>query len=170
MFPVWQAFSSSGILHHGQTAQWFSWADAPSFTIHRFLWQFCVRGHQQDPFWESRAAGEMLWGRSHLNKGGFQIERWSRSVMSYSLWPYGLACQAPLSMEFSSKEYWSGLPFPSPGGGSSWPRDQTHVSCIAGRFFTIWATREAYSIQRHFYVLDISKYKRCYGLCLYFPM
>ena len=25
--------------------------------------------------------------------------------------------------------------------GSSWPRDQTQVSCIAGRFFTIWATR-----------------------------
>ena len=115
MFPVWQAFSSSGILHHGQTAQWFSWADAPSFTIHRFLWQFCVRGHQQDPFWESRAAGEMLWGRSHLSKGGFQIERWSRSVMSYSLWPYGLACQAPLSIGFSRQEYWSGLPFPSPG-------------------------------------------------------
>ena len=27
--------------------------------------------------------------------------------------------------------------------GSSWPRDQTWVSCIAGRFFIIWATREA---------------------------
>ena len=27
--------------------------------------------------------------------------------------------------------------------GSSWPRDLTQVSCIAGRFFTIWATREA---------------------------
>ena len=27
--------------------------------------------------------------------------------------------------------------------GSSWPRDQTRVSCIACRFFTIWATREA---------------------------
>ena len=26
--------------------------------------------------------------------------------------------------------------------GSSWLRDQTRVSCIAGRFFTIWATRE----------------------------
>ena len=24
-------------------------------------------------------------------------------------------CQAPLSMEFSRQEYWSGLPFPSPG-------------------------------------------------------
>ena len=27
--------------------------------------------------------------------------------------------------------------------GSSWPRDQTQVSCIVSRFFTIWATREA---------------------------
>ena len=27
--------------------------------------------------------------------------------------------------------------------GSSQPRDQTWVACTAGRFFTIWATREA---------------------------
>ena len=28
--------------------------------------------------------------------------------------------------------------------GSSWPREQTQVSCIAGRrFFTVWATRGA---------------------------
>jgi len=26
-----------------------------------------------------------------------------------------MACQAPLSMEFCRQEYWSGLPFPSPG-------------------------------------------------------
>ena len=26
-----------------------------------------------------------------------------------------MSCQAPLSMEFSRQEYWSGLPFPSPG-------------------------------------------------------
>ena len=26
-----------------------------------------------------------------------------------------------------------------------WPRDQTWVSCIAGRFFTVWAIREAHS-------------------------
>ena len=25
-----------------------------------------------------------------------------------------IACQAPLSMGFSSQEYWSGLPFPTP--------------------------------------------------------
>ena len=28
------------------------------------------------------------------------------------------SCQAPLSMEFSRQEYWSGLPFPSPGESS----------------------------------------------------
>ena len=30
--------------------------------------------------------------------------------------PWTVACQAPQSMEFSRQEYWSGLPFPSPGG------------------------------------------------------
>ena len=29
--------------------------------------------------------------------------------------PWTIACQALLSMEFSRQEYWSGLPFPSPG-------------------------------------------------------
>ena len=48
--------------------------------------------------------------------------------------PWTVACQAPLSMGFSRKEYWSGLSFPSPGV-SFWPRDPTQVSCIAGSFF-----------------------------------
>ena len=29
--------------------------------------------------------------------------------------PWTVACQAPLSMGSSRQEYWSGLPFPSPG-------------------------------------------------------
>ena len=37
---------------------------------------------------------------------------------------------------------WIAIPFSK---GSSQPRDQTQVSCIAGRFFTIWATKEALS-------------------------
>ena len=42
----------------------------------------------------------------------------SHSVMSDSLRPHGLyvAHQAPLSMGLSRGEYWSGLPFPAPGG------------------------------------------------------
>ena len=29
--------------------------------------------------------------------------------------PWTVACQAPPSLELSRQEYWSGLPFPSPG-------------------------------------------------------
>ena len=36
--------------------------------------------------------------------------------MLNSLWtPCTAACQAPLSIEFFSQEYWRGLPFPPPG-------------------------------------------------------
>ena len=35
---------------------------------------------------------------------------------------------------------WVAFPF---SRVSSQPRDRTQVSCIAGRFFTSWATREA---------------------------
>ena len=54
--------------------------------------------------------------------------------------------QAPLSMEFSRQEYWSGLPFPSPG---NLPEDPgiKHLSlespALAGRFFTTCGTWEA---------------------------
>ena len=40
----------------------------------------------------------------------------SRSVVSDSVRPpWTVAHQCPLSMGFSRQEYWSGLPFPSPG-------------------------------------------------------
>ena len=39
----------------------------------------------------------------------------SHSVASDSFQPRTVAHQAPLSVEFSRQEYWSGLPFPSPG-------------------------------------------------------
>ena len=38
--------------------------------------------------------------------------------------------------------------------GSSQPRDQTQVSCIAGRFFTSWDTREALYIYIYIYTLN----------------
>ena len=41
------------------------------------------------------------------------------SVMSDSAAPQIVAHQAPLSMEFSRQEFWSGLPFPTPGIFSS---------------------------------------------------
>ena len=60
----------------------------------------------------------------------------SCSVVSNSWTPWTVACQAHLSMGIYRQEYWIELPCPPPGE-SSQPRDQTQVSCIAGRFFTI---------------------------------
>ena len=36
----------------------------------------------------------------------------SRSVISNFATPWTVVCQAPMSMEFSRQEYWSGLPSP----------------------------------------------------------
>ena len=44
-----------------------------------------------------------------------ETENVSRSVMSDSAIPWTIAHLAPLSMGFSRQEYWSELPFPSPG-------------------------------------------------------
>ena len=62
----------------------------------------------------------------------------SHSVMSNSATPWIVAHRAPLGMEFPRQEYWSGLPFPSPGDlpdpGTEPP---SFVStALAGRFFT----------------------------------
>ena len=57
------------------------------------------------------------------------------SVMSDSLWPYGLvAHQAPLCMELSRQVYWSGLLFPTPGALPDLGIKTTPE--LAGRFFT----------------------------------
>ena len=59
--------------------------------------------------------------------------------------PWTVACQAPLLMEFSRQEYWSGLPFPSPGD-LAYPEIEPSLlesSAVAGGFFTISATWEA---------------------------
>ena len=45
-----------------------------------------------------------------------------------ALWT--VACQVPLSMEFSRQEYWSRLPFSFPGDHFR-PRDWNHISCIS---------------------------------------
>ena len=49
--------------------------------------------------------------------------------------PRLLACQAPLSMELSRQEYWSGLPFPTPGDLPD-PGIKPKSPSLAGGFFT----------------------------------
>ena len=56
--------------------------------------------------------------------------------------PMDCSQPAPLSMEIAKARIleWVAIPFYK---GSSYPSNWTRVSCIAGRFFTVWETREA---------------------------
>ena len=58
--------------------------------------------------------------------------------------PWTIAHQAPLSMEFSRQEYWSGLPFPIPGDLPDPGIEPTSLvsPALAGGFFTMSATWE----------------------------
>ena len=58
---------------------------------------------------------------------------------------------------------WVAIPF---SRGSSQPRDRTQVSCIAGRFSTIWNTREAHWIYCHLCQRLVDH--MCMGLFLHF--
>ena len=111
-----------------------------------WLWEHCLLQHNCHS--HSLTLVSLCWhGLLVFVCKGFHLSDECVSALSLShiqllasLWT--VACQAPLSMGFSRQGYWSGEPFPSPGG-SSQPRDRTWVSCIAGGFFTIWAIREA---------------------------
>ena len=61
----------------------------------------------------------------------------SDSLRPHGLWPARLLVHGILQARIME---WVDIPF---SRGSSQPRDQTQVSCIADGFLTIWATREA---------------------------
>ena len=66
----------------------------------------------------------------------------NRSVMAGSLWPLWTVKTVRFLCPGVSQARilkWVAISY---SRGSSWPRDQTLVYCIAGRFFTVWATRE----------------------------
>ena len=56
-------------------------------------------------------------------------------------------------MRFPRQEYWSGLPFPSPGGlpNPGIEPGLLSVSCISGKFFYHWATGEARINKFHYW-------------------
>ena len=56
--------------------------------------------------------------------------------------PWTVACQAPLSMGFPRQEYWSGLPFSTPGHLPD-PGIKPCASCNGRQILYHWDTREA---------------------------
>ena len=99
-----------------------------------------------------------LNSRSYLSKGDHLImpfPTWSPAMGSHYLCVSVLVAQSCLTLSNPMDDSLPGsCPWNSPGNksgvgcysllqGSSQPTDQTWVSCIAGGFFIIWATREA---------------------------
>ena len=55
----------------------------------------------------------LSWNKlSNYNYGGGGLVAMLCQILAT---PWTVACQVPLSVGFSRQEYWSGLPFPSPG-------------------------------------------------------
>ena len=69
------------------------------------------------------------------------------SVVSDSVTLWTVACQAALSMGFSRQEYWSRLPFPTPGDlpDPGIEPESLMPPVLAGGFFTTSTTWEAQS-------------------------
>ena len=57
------------------------------------------------------------------------------SPVQFLVTPQTVAHQASLTMRFPRQEYWSGLPFPSPGDLTD-PRIESTSPALAGGFFT----------------------------------
>ena len=84
----------------------------------------------------------------------FLLSRSSRVQLSVTLWT--VASQAPLSMAFPRKEYWSGLPFPSPGDLLN-PGIKPMSPALSGRFFTTQFSSVAQSCQTLCNSMDCSQ-------------
>ena len=72
------------------------------------------------------------WGLRHED-----MHAQSLSCVQLFATPWTAACQAPLSLVFSRQEYWSGLPFPSPGDPPTPGIEPTSpvAPALAGGFF-----------------------------------
>ena len=123
-----------GIVHGILPARILEWVAVPS------------RGSSQP---RSPALQAMLYQLSHQGSPNITGKRmrslcmcchFSRVQLFATSWT--VARQAPLSMGFSRHEYWSGLPFPSPGDLPD-PGIKPASLSLAGGFFTTSATWEA---------------------------
>ena len=77
----------------------------------------------------------------------------SQSIVSDSLWPRGLEPTRLLCpWSFSRKEYWSGLPCPSPG-----ELPNPGIKPGSPAFFTSWATREAWIDPEGIIISEVSQ-------------
>ena len=94
-----------------------------------------LRSHGLSSPWNSPGQNTGVCSCSRL-QGIFPTQGSNPGLPHFRLFLYQLSHQgSPRILQ------WVAYPF---SRGSSWLRNQTRVSCIAGGFFTSWATREAH--------------------------
>ena len=76
----------------------------------------------------------------HIHTHVCMLSHFSHVRSGHSLWPYGLPGSSVHGILQVRILEWVAM---LSSRGSSWPRNQTRVSCIAGRVFTSWTSREA---------------------------
>ena len=134
----WERLRAGG---EGDDRGWDGWMASPT----RWTWVWVDSGSW---WWTGRPG--VLWSWGCKESDMTEWLKWtelknntllllSHQVRSDSFaTPWTVACQAPLSMVFPRQEYWSGLPFPSPGDlAKPGIEPASHASsALAERFFT----------------------------------
>ena len=82
--------------------------------------------------------------------------KFSRKSVGLFEIPWTVACPAPLSMEFSRQEYWSGLPFPSPRIFPTQGLNLGFLHCrqVLYQFFTAWEGIPTHRWQNEFQFIN----------------
>ena len=114
------------------------------FKVDFLVWSIAIQGTLKSLLWHHKLKASILWHSaffmvqlSHpylwLLEKPWKVWKWSRSVMSNSLWPRELyLLGSSLQGIFQARILeWVAI---SSSRGASQPRDRTWVSCIAGRY------------------------------------
>ena len=125
---VWGSYRAATLRHPSIT--WQAWATG-QFDVHTMGRIVAPQRHSYSNLCEYSKRDHAVWLSAQL-------------LSHVWLWD-PMDCSPPgslLSREILQARILKWVAMPS-SRGSSHPRDQTLVSCIAGRFFTVWGTREA---------------------------
>ena len=111
------------------------WSGSP---ISLRIFQFAVIHSQR--LWRNEAEWMFFWL--------WKVKVKSLSCVPLFATPRTVAYEAPLSLEFSRQEYWSGLPFPSPGDLPH-PGTEPRSPKLQEGAFTVWGTRSSLAAPKY---------------------
>ena len=130
----WERLKAGG---EGDDRRWDGWMASPT----QLTWVWASSGSW---WWTGKPGMLQSMGSQRVGHDWVAELNWTmeyvlcRAVLSH-LWlfvtPWAVALQAPLSMEFSRQEYWSGLPFPPAG---NLPNAEVKLTSLVSSALSRW--------------------------------